>query len=75
MDASFCAEALNEARSKHGQPEIFNPDQGSRFTSVDVTGVRKGVAVTISMDGRCRDNISSERLWRSLMYDAVYRPS
>ena len=29
MDASFCVEALQEAFSKYGQPEIFNTDQGS----------------------------------------------
>ena len=30
MDASFCLEALEEAFAKHGQPEIFNTDQGSQ---------------------------------------------
>jgi putative transposase len=74
MDASFCVEALNEALSKHGQPEIFNTDQGSQFTSFDFTGVLKGAEVTISMDGRgrCMDNIFIERLWRSLKYEAIY---
>ena len=28
MDAKFCVEALNEALSKYGKPEIFNTDQG-----------------------------------------------
>jgi transposase InsO family protein len=32
MDTSFCIEALDEALSKHGKPEIFNTDQGSHFT-------------------------------------------
>ena len=74
MDASFCVEALNEALSKHGQPEIFNTDQGSQFTSFDFTGMLKGAEVTISMDGRgrCMDNIFIERLWRSLKYEAIY---
>ena len=31
MDASFCVEALEEAFSKYGQPEIFNSDQGSQL--------------------------------------------
>ena len=74
MDAGFCVEALNEALSKHGRPEIFNTDQGSQFTSVGFTGVLANAGVAISMDGRgrCMDNIFIERLWRSLKYEAVY---
>ncbi len=74
MDAGFCVEALNEALSRYGKPEIFNTDQGSQFTSLDFTGVLKAAEVTISMDGRGRymDNIFIERLWRSLKYEAVY---
>jgi len=74
MDASFCVDALNEALSNHGEPEIFNTDQGSQFTSLDFTGVLKSAGITISMDGRgrCMDNIFIERLWRSLKYEAVY---
>ena len=33
LDASFCTEALEEAITKYGTPEIFNTDQGSQFTS------------------------------------------
>ena len=74
MDAGFCIEALNEALTRHGKPEIFNTDQGSQFTSFDFTGVLKKAEITISMDGRgrCMDNIFIERLWRSLKYEAVY---
>ena len=39
LDASFCVEALHEALERDGPPEIFNSDQGSQFTSVDVTDV------------------------------------
>jgi putative transposase len=74
MDAGFCVEALNEALSRYGRPEIFNTDQGSQFTSLAFTGVLKNAGVAISMDGRgrCMDNIFIERLWRSLKYEAVY---
>lgn len=74
MDAGFCVEALNEALSKYGSPEIFNTDQGSQFTSIEFTGTLAKAGVTISMDGRgrCMDNIFIERLWRSLKYEAVY---
>ncbi|PLX32670.1 MAG: hypothetical protein C0605_17590 [Hyphomicrobiales bacterium] len=74
MDASFCIEALEEALTKYGKPEIFNTDQGSQFTSFDFTGVLSRADVKISMDGRgrCMDNIFIELLWRSLKYEAVY---
>ena len=74
MDSRFCIEALNDALTKYGRPEIFNTDQGSQFTSLDFTGVLKDAEIAISMDGRgrCLDNIFIERLWRSLKYEAVY---
>src|SRR5882757_4975789 len=58
LDASFCIEALEDALS-HGQPEIFNTDQGSQFTDDDFTAVLRARGVAISMDGRGRfaDNI------------------
>jgi putative transposase len=31
-------EAMNEALSKYGKPEIFNTDQGSQFTYEVFTG-------------------------------------
>ena len=33
MDVSFCLEAVEEALSMNENPEIFNTDQGSQFTS------------------------------------------
>jgi putative transposase len=59
LDADFCVEALEEALSRYGRPEIFNTDQGSQFTSGDFTGTLKRHEVMISMDGkgRCMDNI------------------
>lgn len=74
MDPSFCVEALQEALSRFGRPEIFNSDQGSQFTSKDFTDVLLGAGVKISMDGkgRCLDNVFVERLWRSLKYEDVY---
>ena len=74
LDAGFCGEALEEARTRHGQPEIFNTDPGSQFTGFAFTGRLRAAGVQISMDGRgrCMDNIFIERLWRSLKYEAVY---
>ena len=33
LSTIFCLEALNEALSTYGAPEIFNSDQGAQFTS------------------------------------------
>jgi putative transposase len=74
LHADFCLEALEEALSCYGRPEICNTDQGSQFTSAAFTGVLEGAGVRISMDGkgRCMDNIFIERLWRSLKYEDIY---
>jgi len=74
MDVSFCIEALEEAFSRYGQPEIFNSDQGSQFTSQAFTDKLKELGIAISMDGKgsWRDNIFVERLWRSIKYEEVY---
>ncbi len=73
LDTSFCMTALNGALEK-GQPEIFNTDQGSQFTSLEFTGRLLEAGVQISMDGRGRalDNIFVERLWRSVKQEEVY---
>lgn len=74
MDAPFCVEALEEALTLYGVPEIFNTDQGSQFTSCAFTSVLKAHEISISMDGKGRwmDNVFIERLWRSLKYECVY---
>ncbi|KJS39378.1 MAG: integrase [Rhodospirillaceae bacterium BRH_c57] len=74
MEADFCIEALEEALTAFGAPEIFNTDQGSQFTSPRFTDVLREAGVRISMDGRGRwmDNVFIERLWRSLKYECVY---
>jgi len=73
LESSFCVEAL-EAALKIKQPEIFNTDQGTQFTSEDFTGILKDRDIAISMDGRgrCLDNIFVERLWRTVKYEEVY---
>jgi putative transposase len=73
MDTSFCLAALREALARFGRPEIFNTDQGSQFTSAAFTGALTAASVRISMDGRGRwmDNVSIERLWRSLKHEGA----
>ena len=74
LDTSFCVDALEEALERFGQPEIFNTDQGSQFTSEDFTTPLRDRGIAISMDGkgRCLDNVFVERLWRSVKYEEVY---
>jgi len=74
LTTDFCVEAVREAISRYGTPEIFNTDQGCQFTSQEFTGFLKDQGIQISMDGsgRWRDNVFVERLWRSLKYEEVY---
>jgi putative transposase len=73
FDTDFCIAALEEALSK-GNPEIFNTDQGSQFTSEAFTDLLKEHGVRISMDGKgsYNDNLFIERLWRTVKYEEVY---
>ena len=74
LETDFCIEALEEALTRFGAPEIFNTDQGSQFTSMAFTSVLHREKIAISMDGRgaWRDNVFVERLWRSVKYEEVY---
>src|SRR5580692_8559998 len=74
MEADFCVEALREAMDRHGQPGIFNTDQGVQFTCAGFLDELETRGVRVSMDGKGRflDNIFIERLWRSLKYEDVF---
>ena len=74
LDSRFCVEALEEAISKFGKPEIFNTDQGVQFTSEAFTDVLQSNGIRISMDGKGRwtDNVFIERLWRSVKYEDIH---
>jgi putative transposase len=74
LDSNFCVEALTEALSRYGRPEIFNTDQGAQFTSQAFTDTLRQKNVAISMDGRGRvqDNIFIERLWWTLKHQYLY---
>ena len=74
LQTEFCIEALEEALSRYGKPEIFNTDQGAQFTDRKFTKPLRDEGIVVSMDGKGRyqDNIFIERLWRSLKYEDVY---
>jgi putative transposase len=73
LEGTFCVEALKEALGI-SQPDIFNTDQGSQFTSTAFTSRLEERGIAISMDGRGRalDNAFIERLWRTVKYEDVY---
>jgi len=51
LETAFCVEALQEAMDRHGQPEVFNTDQGVQFTSADFLGELQCRGIRISIDG------------------------
>jgi putative transposase len=67
-EVGVCLDAVEQALARYGKPEIFNPDQGSQFTSADFIALLWENAIAISMDGRgaWRDNGFVERRWRSV---------
>ena len=74
LTTDFCVEAVEDALTRYGPPEIFNTDQGCQFTSAEFTALLKAQGIQISMDGKgCwRDNVFVERLWRTIKYEEVY---
>jgi putative transposase len=74
LDSAFCLDALEEAITKYGCPDIFNTDQGSQFTAEAFTNILRSNSIGISMDGkdRWRDNVFIERLWKSVKYEDIY---
>jgi len=74
LTTDFCLDAVQEAITQYGTPDIFNTDQGCQFTSLEFTGLLKDHGIQISMDGKgCwRDNVFVERLWKSIKYEEVY---
>lgn len=73
LELGFVLEAVDRALGI-AEPEIWNSDQGSHFTSDAYIGRLQERNIAISMDGRGRalDNVFTERLWRSVKYEEVF---
>jgi putative transposase len=73
LEMDFVLSAVDNALLQ-ATPEIWNSDQGSHFTSPRYLERLQNAQVRISMDGRgrARDNIFTERLWRTIKYEEVY---
>jgi putative transposase len=74
MDVGFCIECLDEAFEHYGEPEFFNSDQGSPFTSPKFLSRFNGRSTQNSMDGRGRwlDNVYIERFWWTAKYECAF---
>ena len=53
LECEFCMVAL-EKRLERGMPEIFNTDNGSRFTTIGFARILEANCVMTSMDGKGR---------------------
>ena len=73
LELDFVLTAVDQALLR-ATPEIWNSDQGSHFTSPKYLERLQKAKIQISMDGRgcARDNIFTERLWRTIKYEEVY---
>ncbi|NNJ13729.1 DDE-type integrase/transposase/recombinase, partial [Chloroflexales bacterium ZM16-3] len=73
LELPFVLDAVQQALQV-ATPQIWNTDQGSPFTSPQLTGLVEAAGAQMSMDGKGRayDNIFTERLWRSVTYEEVY---
>jgi putative transposase len=73
LEMDFVLTAVDNALLQ-AKPEIWNSDQGSHFTSPKYLERLQRAEIQISMDGRgrARDNIFTERLWRTIKYEEVY---
>ena len=73
LELPFVLEAAGDALTK-ATPQIWNTAQGNQFTSSQFTQLVAASGAQISMDGKgpARDNIFTERLWRTIKYDHVY---
>jgi len=71
LSSLACIEALEDAVSKYGRPEIINSDQGCQYTSEAwVKGVKDlGVKISMTGKGRCNDNAYIERFWRTMKHE------
>lgn len=75
LEAKSCIECLNRTlQASAKQPDIFNTDQGTQFTSASWVSTLQSHTVAVSHDGKGRwmDNVFIERLWRSIKHDDIY---
>jgi len=74
MSVALGVEALEQVLERFGRPELFNTDQGARFTSDEWPKVLKDDGGATSMEGKGRlvGNLVVMRLWRNFKYETAY---
>src|SRR5258708_39360541 len=72
LELAFVLTTVQRALGK-AVPVICNSDRGRHFTRPQYLNLLKTANVQISMDGKGRalDNIFTERLWRTVIYEEV----
>jgi len=65
MTADFCVEALEDALSRHGAPEIFDTDQDAQFTGDEWLGTLKAAGSTTCSSSGCGAASSTKRSTRT----------
>lgn len=68
MTLDFCIEAVTEALARHGEPEIFNTDQGThhKMPPYRTMLARHGITQSMSRKGNCLDNAPIESFFGTL---------
>jgi len=76
MHVSFVKEAVEKAFKEHGTPLIMNSDQGSHFTCpayIDLLKSKETIKISMNGKGRATDNAITERFFRNLKQEELYR--
>lgn len=76
MHVDFVKTAVEKAFKEHGTPEIMNSDQGSHFTCaayIDLLKSKESIKISMNGKGRATDNAITERFFRNLKQEELYR--
>ncbi len=74
LEKTFVMDCLKRALHRK-TPGIINSDQGGHFTNPDYLNLMDGYDVDVSMDGKGQalDNVRTERFFRTLKQELIYR--
>jgi putative transposase len=74
LEKSFVMDCLQRALNRK-VPKIINSDQGGHFTNPDYLTLMDKYGVRVSMDGKGQalDNVRTERFFRTLKQELIYR--
>lgn len=74
LDKQTQTEALSQAITRHGTPEMINSDQGSQYTCGHLIDTLKEYTIRISMNGKGRatDNTFIERWLGTIKQKHIY---